>query len=286
MKRFTIKERPIYYFLPAIIVMGILAFYPLINNIELSFTNRSGVLTLLNYKRLFKDRVFWNTCENSFKWLLLTVSMEVVVGVFMAVLLNMKLRGTKLFRTVLMIPWVTPVIAVSALWKWMLNADYGILSTAFNQLFNTRYLFLGDVKTALFWLAFAYAWKRSSFVTLMYLSGLQGISDDVYEACTLDGATWFQQLFYVTLPMLFSVVRSVLLISIISSLNQFTLAYNMTGGGPARSTELIQMYIYNNGIASFNFNFGAAASNVYLLFVIALAMVYVVYTERIEEAMY
>lgn len=286
MKRIVIKERPIYYFLPAIGVMGVLAFYPLFNNFYLGFTNRGGDFTLANYTRLFKDRIFWNTCITSLKWLLLTVSMEVVVGILMAMLLNMKIRGTKIFRTILMIPWVTPVIAVSALWKWMLNADYGILSTAFNQLFHTRYLFLGDVKTALFWLAFAYAWKRSSFVTLMYLSGLQGISDDVYEACTLDGASWFQQLFYVTLPMLFSVVRSVLLISIISSLNQFTLAYNMTGGGPARATELIQMYIYNNGIASFNFNFGSAASNVYLLFVIMLAIAYVIYTERIEEAMY
>lgn len=280
------KERPIYYFLPAIFVLGVLSVYPLVNNIYLSLTNSSGELILSNYIRLFHDKWFWNSLFTSLKWLFITVIGELAAGILLASLIHTKMRGTKFFRTILMMPWMTPMIAVCTVWAWMYNSDFGILSYMINKLLGTDIRFLSSRSTTLLWLAIVYIWKRSSFVMLMYLSGLQGISEDIYDACKVDGASKAKQFFSVTLPLMFPVLRSLVLMSIITSLNQFTIAYSITGGGPARSTELIQMYIYNIGIAGFQYNYGAAASTVFLIIVMILAVIYIGTTSKAEEEIY
>ena len=283
MKATLCRERVIYYFVPAAIVLGTLALYPLINNLWLSVHTKAGAWSLGNFTRLFADRWFWNAMLTTGRWMALTVVGELLVGLVLANLINMRLRGTKFFRTILMIPWMTPMIAVCTVWAWMYNGDFGILNYGLNRLLGTDILFLSSPATAIAWLAVVYIWKRSSFVMLMYLSGLQSISEDIYEACRIDGAPWYTQLFKVTLPLMFPVIRSVLLISIITAMNQFTIAYSITRGGPSRSTELMQMYIYNTGIAGFQYNYGAAASTVFLLVVLALAIAYIFATEKAEE---
>lgn len=286
MPKIRIKERPIYYFIPTIIVLTILAIYPIINNVTLSLTGKSGAFTLANYQRLFKDKWFWRALGNTGKWALFTVSMEMLMGMLMAFLMNMKLKGQSLFRSLLIIPWMTPVIAICAVWKWMYNNDFGILSYAINQAFGTHLTFLSDHHIALFCLGIIYVWKRAPFIMLMYLSGLQSVSEDVYEAAELDGCMGFQRLIKITLPLLFPIIRSLMLISMISSFNQFTIVHTITGGGPARSTMVIQNYIYNNGIAANNFNYGAAASTTFLLLIVILALIYINSTEKAEEGIY
>ena len=282
-KRTLCKERIIYYFIPAIIILGTLALYPLINNLLLSFHTKSGLWSVGNFTRLFGDKWFWNSMVITGKWMLISVIGELLVGLVLANLIHLRLRGTKLFRTVLMIPWMTPMIAVCTVWTWMYNGDFGILNYGLNKLLGTDILFLSSPSTTIIWLSFVYIWKRSSFVMLMYLSGLQGISEDIYEACKIDGAPWYKQLFNVTIPLMFPVLRSVLLISIITAMNQFTIAYTITKGGPSRSTELMQMYIYNTGIAGFQYNYGAAASTVFVAVVLSLAVIYIYATEKAEE---
>lgn len=286
MPKIRIKERPIYYFIPALIVLTILAVYPILNNVSLSLTNKSGAFSLANYQRLFKDKWFWNAMLNTGKWALFTVSMEMVVGMTMAFLMNMRLKGQSLFRSLLIIPWMTPVIAICAVWKWMYNNDFGILTYAINTAFGTHLTFLSDYNIALYCLGIIYVWKRAPFIMLMYLSGMQSISEDVYEAAELDGCRGFKRLTQITLPLLFPIIRSLMLISLISSFNQFTIVHTITGGGPARSTMVIQNYIYNNGIAANNFNFGAAASTSFLVIIVVLALIYITATEKAEEGIY
>lgn len=286
MTKVRIKERPIYYFIPALVVLTILAVYPIINNVGLSLTNKSGAFSLANYQRLFKDKWFWNAMLNTGKWALFTVSMEMVVGMTMAFLMNMRLKGQSLFRSLLIIPWMTPVIAICAVWKWMYNNDFGILTYAINTAFGTNLTFLSDYNIALYCLGIIYVWKRAPFIMLMYLSGMQSISEDVYEAAELDGCRGFKRLTQITLPLLFPIIRSLMLISLISSFNQFTIVHTITGGGPARSTMVIQNYIYNNGIAANNFNFGAAASTTFLVIIVVLALIYISATEKAEEGIY
>lgn len=286
MTKVRIKERPIYYFIPAMVVLTILAVYPIINNVGLSLTNKTGAFSLANYQRLFKDKWFWNAMLNTGKWALFTVAMEMVVGMTMAFLMNMRLKGQSLFRSLLIIPWMTPVIAICAVWKWMYNNDFGILTYAINTAFGTNLTFLSDYNIALYCLGIIYVWKRAPFIMLMYLSGMQSISEDVYEAAELDGCRGFKRLIQITLPLLFPIIRSLMLISLISSFNQFTIVHTITGGGPARSTMVIQNYIYNNGIAANNFNFGAAASTTFLVIIVVLALIYISATEKAEEGIY
>ena len=285
--RLRIKERPIYYFIPAFLVMFTLAIYPLINNVQLSFlSRRTGEFTLDNYTRLFGDSLFWKSLGATGTWVAFTVVAEIIVGLMMAILMNMRLPGTKGYRALLIIPWMTPVISVCAVWKWMYNSDFGILSTTLNHLFNADWRFLSSSTAALYCVGVTYVWKRAPFVMLMMLSGLQGISDDVYEAALLDGCTGLRKLFKITLPLMFPVIRSLLLVCIISSMNQFTTVKTITGGGPARSTLLIQLYINSRGIEANNFNFGAAASTTFLVIVLILAFIYIKSTEKAEEDVY
>lgn len=280
------RERVIYYFVPAVIVLGSLAVYPLLNNLWLSIHTKTGKLSTANYVRLFGDRWFWNSIIVTGKWMLLSVTGELLVGLILSNLINLRLRGTKLFRTLLMLPWMTPMIAVCTVWAWMYNGDFGILNYGINQLFGSDILFLSNPQTAIIWLSIVYIWKRSSFIMLMYLSGLQGISEEIYDACKVDGAPWYTQLFKVTIPLMFPVIRSVMLISIITAMNQFTIAYSITRGGPSRSTELMQMYIYNTGIAGFQYNYGATASTVFIAIVLCFAIVYIFATDKAEEDMF
>jgi multiple sugar transport system permease protein len=284
-KRF-LKTRVIYYFLPAGIILGILAIYPLFNNIWLGFTKKSGEFTLSNYIRIFSHRYFWNSLVITLKWLVVTVTGETIIGLGLAILLNKKLKGNGLFRTLFMVPWITPVVAACVIWTWMYNGDYGILYHLFRKITGLDILFLSNPKTTIYWLAVVYCWKRSSFCMLMYLGGLQGISEDVFDACKIDGVPWYRQIFNVMVPLMFPIIRSLFLMSIISSLNQFTIVYSMTGGGPARSTELIQLYIYTTGIAGYQYNFGGAASTVFMIFVLILSIIYIRMTEKAEEDIY
>ena len=146
-------------------------------------------------------------------------------------------------------------------------------------------LWIADPKQVLLCIAVVYVWKIAPFVMIMYLSGLQSISTDIYEAATIDGAGSLTQVFKITIPLLFPDMRSVLLVSMIWSLNSFVYVYAISRGGPARVSELVQIFIYKTGIEQFKFEYSAAASNVFLLIVMAIAFIYNVATEKKESSM-
>lgn len=279
------KDYPILYLLPAIIVLMMLVAAPLVQNIIKSFTVKGVFPSVGNYTKLFSDKYFIRDIKNTFTWLLYTVSMEMVFGLSLAVLLNSKIHFQKFFRTVFIIPWVIPAVVVCIIWKWIYNADYGILNHILMTLriVNAKQAFVADPKQVLFCIAVVYSWKIAPFVMIMYLSGLQSISDDLYEAATLDGASGLTQVFKITIPLLFPVIRSVLLVSMIWSLNSFVYVYAISRGGPARVSELVQIFIYKTGIEQFKFEYSAAAANTFFIIVMAIAFVYNVFTEKREQ---
>ena len=281
------KERPILFLLPALVVLMVLVFIPLITNIIKSFTYKGIFPSLGTYKALFKDKQFLSDIKNTFVWLLYTLPFEMILGLLIAILLNMKIRGQKIYRTLFIIPWVIPATVVCVIWKWIYNADYGILNHILYSLkiISQYQQWLGNPYQSLPCQAVVYVWKISPFVMIMYLSGLQGISKDIYEAARLDGAGWFRQVFKITIPLLFPVMRSVILVSTIWSLNSFVYVYSLTGGGPARVSEIVQIFIYKTGIEQFKFEYSAASANVFLVIVMAVAFFYVVISEKKEESL-
>lgn len=283
-KSYIGKDHPILYLLPALIVLMLLVFLPLATNIAKSFTVK-GSFGLDNYKKLFKDKQFIQDLKNTFVWLLYTLPFEMIIGLFIAILLNMKIRFQKGFRTLFIIPWVIPATVVCVIWKWMYNADYGILNHVLMSLhIIPKYqLWLASATQALPSQAAVYVWKISPFVMIMYLSGLQGISQDIYEAARIDGANWFTQVFKITIPLLFPVMRSVILVSTIWALNSFVYVYSLTGGGPARVSEIVQIFIYKTGIEQFKFEYSATAANVFLVIVMVVAIINIIVGDKAED---
>lgn len=281
------KEHPLFYLFPTFFILGLLVVYPLINNFINSFTQGGVFPTTANYMKLFQDRYFRSDLKNTFQWLIYTVPFEMFFGLLIAILLNTKIRMKKLFRTIFIIPWVIPSVVVCIIWKWIYNADYGILNYILQLLglINKNQLWVSDPNQVLKCIAVVYVWKIAPFVMIMYLSGLQSISEDIYESARLDGANWLQQICYITLPLLFPVMRSVILVSVIWSLNSFVYVYSISGGGPARVSEIVQIFIYKTGIEQFNFEYSAAAANVFLILVMVIAFVYIFMTEKRENEM-
>lgn len=286
MKRANLnREYPILYLLPAFTVLFILVFAPLLTNIIKSFTVKDVFPTFENYVKLFHDKQYLRDLRNTFVWLLYTLPFEMFLGLLIAVLLNMKIKGRKVYRTMFIIPWVLPASVVCIIWKWMYNADYGILNHILQTLgINDQYqLWINSASQSLQCQAAVYVWKISPFVMIMYLSGLQNISEDIYDAARIDGAGWFRQVFQITIPLLFPVMRSVILVSTIWSLNSFVYVYSITGGGPARSSEIVQIFIYKTGIEQFKFEYSATAANIFLLIVMSIAFIYILVTQKKEE---
>ena len=291
MKTLTIKknkEHPLLYMAPALAVLLILDFIPLMTNIIRSFNASGSFFSLANYKKLFIDKQFIRDLKNTFVWLLYTLPAEMVLGLLIAILLNMKIKGQKFYRTLFIIPWVIPATVVCVIWKWMYNADYGIINHILKTfgLIDQYHLWLANPSQALMCQAVVYVWKISPFVMIMYLSGLQGISSDIYEAANLDGASWFTQVFRITIPLLFPVMRSVILVSTIWSLNSFVYVYSLTGGGPARVSETVQIFIYKTGIEQFKFEYSATAANVFLVIVMIVACIYLKVSQKTEDKIY
>jgi multiple sugar transport system permease protein len=281
------REHPFIYLAPTFIVLIGLVGVPMFNNIVKSLTSGGAFPVLDQYRRLFQDKSFLSDLKNTFVWLLYTVPFEMLFGLLIAVLLNSNIRGRKIWRTLFIIPWVLPSIVVCIIWKWIYNADYGILNFLLYQtgIIDKYQLWVSSPKQALICVAAVYVWKITPFVLIMYLSGLQSISADIYEAAKLDGANWFQQVVSITIPLLFPVMRSTILVSIIWSLNSFTYVYSISGGGPARASEIAQIFIYKTGIEQFNFEYSAAAANVFFLIVMVIAAVYIIITEKKENTL-
>jgi multiple sugar transport system permease protein len=279
------RDYPLLYILPTLMILCLLVAYPLINNLINSFTLSGVFPTLGNYRKLFQDKYFISDLKNTFQWLLYTVPFEMLLGLFIAIMLNGKIRMKKFFRTLFIVPWVIPSVVVCIVWKWIYNADYGILNYLLKMLglIKQNQLWVSDPQQVLKCIAVVYVWKIAPFVMIMYLSGLQSISEDIYESARLDGANWFQQVIYITLPLLLPVMRSVILVSIIWSLNSFVYVYSISGGGPARVSEIVQIFIYKTGIEQFNFQYSAAAANVFLVIVLVIAFIYISATEKKEN---
>lgn len=281
------RDHALLYMLPTFVILCLLVAYPLVNNLINSFSLGEMFPTVKNYQRLLADRYFISDLKNTFRWLLYTVPFEMVLGLLLAILLNTKIRMKKLFRTIFIVPWVIPSVVVCIVWKWIYNADYGILNYILKSLglIAENQLWVSDPLQVLQCIAVVYVWKIAPFVMIMYLSGLQSISEDIYESARLDGAGWLQQVFYITLPLLFPVMRSVILVSVIWSLNSFVYVYSISGGGPARVSEIVQIFIYKTGIEQYDFQYSAAAANIFLIIVMLIAFIYISMTEKKENEM-
>jgi ABC-type sugar transport system permease subunit len=258
--------------MPFYIFFAVFVIIPIIMNIGLSFTNynltQMTFIGLNNYKNLLTDKFFWVSLQNTLIYTCFTLVFTMALGLMLAVFLNRKLRGLKFFRTSFYLPYVTSMVAVSMIWLWMYEPSHGIVNQLLKIVGIQGREWLFDVRTALGSIIVMAIWKYTGYYMVVFLAGLQGIPEYLYEAATVDGANGIQKFFKITLPMLTPVTFFLFVTGIINNFNVFEQVIVMTNGGPMNSTTTIVHQIYSRAFFDFLMGYAAAISVVLLLIVL------------------
>ena len=268
---------------PTLIVLLVMTAYPLIFTFVYSFTdynylkgteNASFVL-FDNYVSLFKNGYFQQAVWNTIKFTILAVVLEMALGLLIAVFVNSLKRGQKIMRTLLLLPYLLPAVTVALSWRMMLSANYGIINQFLKGLGLPVFNWFMDTKTAFGTILLIDVWQNVPFVFLLLYASLQSVSENQYEAARIDGAGFFQQFWYITLPNIKGSLALCALLRTIDTFRLFEKVNVLTGGGPAGTTTTITQFLYAYGIKSLDFGFGSAGAIVMTLLVLILSSFYI-----------
>ena len=281
-KRFQIG---LWFTAPAVLVLLTVLAYPIVASFVLSFQRirfagqgLSHQFTGLdNYITLTRNQLFREALFRSVYFTVMEVIAVIVLALFVALMLNHPLGRHAFFRVVLLVPWALAPVANAVLWKWIYNANYGILNTILLGMgaIDQSVVWLGKPWLALNMILIADIWKAVPFITLLLLAGLQNVPSYLYRAARLDGANVWQQFVHVTLPCIkTSLVISIVLQSI-WALKVFDLIYVLTKGSPADSTVLLNYLSWRETFSNLDIGYGAAIANILFVLMFMLALVYI-----------
>ena len=285
------KSRAIYWILPSICLMAVMIVVPIVTVFHLSVSQISrtglnkGFIGLANFRAIFDDPIFAGSLLNTVVWTVCVVGLSTLIGLGLALMLNIRFPGRKIVRTVLLIPWATSLNIQAMAWKYILNADYGALNVLLNK--------LGFLRTNIAWLADAGStfacecaigiFVTVPFVTFTLLAGLQNIADEYYQAAAVDGANFFQKMFHITLPLLRPSLAISTVLNIIYVFNSFPIVWIISKGSPADQTHLLVTYLYKLAFYSGKTGEAAAVSVVGFVILCMASTVYMVASLRAEK---
>lgn len=260
------------------VILGLLVFKlgPMVASLILSFT-RYNVLQPLewiglgNFQKVFSDPLFWTSLYNTAYFTFISVPGRLAIALLLAMLLNQKLKGIALFRTLYYIPSLASGVAVAVLWMWVLNPSYGILNVSLGYLGLKGPVWLGSEewsKPALILMSF---WAVGDGM-IVYLAGLQGIPQQLYEVAEIDGANVWKKFRYVTIPMLTPVIFFNLIMGVIRAWQLWVYAYVMTEGGPVNSTLFYVLYLYRNAFEYFKMGYASTMAWILSLIIIGFTL--------------
>lgn len=274
---------------PTLIIIGIVAAWPLVDTVYLSFTdsNLTSVtppqfIGLQNYQRLIHDTIWWSSVVNTLVFWVITVIVEMILGTVIALVINSQFKGRGMMRAAMLVPWAIPTVISAQMWKWMYNDVYGVVKDLFAYkipILPHNIAFLSNKVEALPAIAAVDIWKTTPFVALLLLAGLQVIPGDVYEAATVDGASWWQTFWRVTVPLLRPAIAVTLIFRTLDALRVFDVFYVMFGNRTDTSTMAI--YDQINIVNYSQLGYGAAIS-VFIFIVIGIFVVAYVTTLGVE----
>lgn len=214
---------------------------------------------LENYIKLFNSADFWNSLRITGVYIVGTVVPSVIIGLLLAVLLNVEwIKGRGLFRTLFYIPVITSMAAAAVIWGWLFETNYGLINYFLTWFGISKKAWLGDPDYALFALIIVGVWKRIGYNMVLFLAGLQTIPKTYYEAAEIDGATAWDKFRNITLPLLSPTTLFVVIMQFIASFRVFVSVSVMTNGGPAKSTNVITYYLYENAFKYLKFGYASA----------------------------
>ncbi|MBC2808511.1 ABC transporter permease subunit [Rhizobium leguminosarum] len=277
---------------PALAIYAVFALYPMLNVVILSFQKWNGLdanrqfVGFGNYAAIFtKDPVFWVAFRNTVIWTVMSLIFPPMVGLLLALSLNQKIFGRNGLRAIFYLPVIIAPIAVATMWKWMYDPFFGLFSQLLTSWGMQGWIkdWLGNRDIALYSVFVAYLWQTVGFSMVLFLAGLQNVSQTLVEAARIDGAGRWAVFKHVTLPALRPTITIVLVLSVISSLKAFDIVYGLTGGGPAQSTQMLALWAFTQAMQIFDFGRGAAISVVLLLITMAVVIPYLKWTQKHEE---
>ena len=287
------------FLLPGAIVFLFLIVFPFVTNVIVSFTKWTGVRTplwigLANYQKAFGDAIFWTSFKNNLYLIITLTTIPTLIGLLLAVLIYdyiSKKFGTtiaSIFRAGFYLPQVIPAVVSALVWRWILQPDWG----AFNYVLKTIGLdalahnWLGDPKTALPAVIVTMIWFQIGYPLVIFMAALQRIDPELYEAAAIDGASWLQKFFRITIPLIRPELFVVVLTTTIFALKAFGQIFAMTRGGPGSATMVASYFSYKNFFENSNVGYGATMSTVLTFIIILLTIVWVrvqTQQERQEE---
>jgi multiple sugar transport system permease protein len=224
---------------------------------------------LSNYQAMFQDPLFWKSLRVTAYFTLVSVPLFQALAFAVALLMNVKVRGILLFRTIYYLPSIVPVVANALLWAWVFNSDFGLLNAALRAIGVPKVLWLQDPSWAMPALITMSLWGIGGAM-LIYLAGLQGVPQQLYEAAEIDGANYWHRFRHITIPMMSPVIFFNLLLGLIGALQTFTQGYIITNGGPQNSTLFYALYLYRRAFTDFKMGYAAALA--WVLFAIVLVL--------------
>lgn len=267
--------------LPTLVVFAAVVFFPLMYSVYLSFHSTSGFSMSLtwvgveNYVTLLGQDVFWQSLTNNVLWTIGTVSIQLVLGVGVALLLHKTFTGRNTVRGAALFPYMVPTIVAVFNFRWIFNATYGV--------FNSILLMAGIVREPISFFGYDLAmasavalgvWRFTPFVVITVLARLQTIPPSLYEAAQLDGAYKIAQFRYVTLPQLYNILVIVILLRAVWMFRKFAPIYLLTGGGPGTSTQTLPIYAYIEAYTGLRFGFAATIANVMFVILMTVGLLY------------
>jgi len=267
------------FLLPGLILFAVVIILPTFMAIDYSFYQAdsfAGEATYIggqNYADVLSDPLFWGDLWKSILYSFSTVALQLIVGISIALVLNQKFKGNNILRGITVVPYIIPVIVVTLGWEWMLDTDMGIINHVLSTLGFEKIKFL-STDMAMWTSVMMSTWTWTPFVTLVFLSGLQTISPEVYESAMLDGARKWTMFWKITVPMLRDIIITIVLLRGLWMFNKFDLIWLLTGGGPLGKTETLPVLIYSVTFKQFKVGYGATVAVISFVIMFLAMLVY------------
>ena len=265
------EKKGLLFVLPALIGTFLFIILPIFCSFGLSFSewdflNEIHFVGFSNYKSVFTEPEFLQILINTIVYAVSTTIFAVIIPLLIASIINNRIKGSELFKTIYFLPFITPAVVIAIVWAWIFDPNIGLVNT----LFHTHYTWLFSTKLAMPVLIFVSVWKLIGYNVVLFLTGFSTIDKSVYEASKIDGATAYQTFFDITVPLLKPTIYFVTTVTAISSFQIFDLIYVMTQGGPNDSTNVIVYSIYKYAFKYFDI--GKSCALAYILFAIILVL--------------
>ncbi len=262
---------------PSYLIYLLFVLVPVLWTIVMSFTNynlREWHFTgISNYIQMFQDKVFLRSIWNTVRYSLMTIPVVMVLALCLAMLLNQRLKAKGFFRTLFYLPNIFSMVAVSMAWLYLYDTNSGILNRMLNGLGLESVGWVSNTAMSMISVAIMSIWNQVGYNMILFLSGLQGIPEHLYEAASIDGATRWQKFRHITLPQLAPTTFFVFVMACIHSFQVFGQVLIVTNGGPVNSTTTIAHQIYKNGFEYFHMGYASAQAVVLLLIILAITIV-------------